>query len=203
MNTRDRRFKLCTSAIIIVLITLSTSQIPFVPSSYDNTANAKKYSNHFEQAASLANECSGEHESSQICVNNNPQTQGKDNVVGTSISTPPGPPGPQGPPGTPGEQGPPGPDKELQVRTVSGDTVSVPSSETRTATATCASDEFATGGGYFVQGPGTLTAMEPTIDDFGTPITAPNTWSVEYSNPFSASVNIQAHAECAKLVEAP
>lgn len=86
MNTRDRRFKLsCTSAIIVVIITISASQIPFIPSSYDNTANAKKYSNHFEQAASLTNECSGEHESSQICVNNNPQTQGSNNLVETPV----------------------------------------------------------------------------------------------------------------------
>ena len=45
------------------------------------------YSNHFEQAASLTNEFSGEHEGSQISVNNNPQTQGSNNLVETPVGT--------------------------------------------------------------------------------------------------------------------
>jgi hypothetical protein len=97
---------------MVVLIAISISQMSF----YDNTANliiAKKYSNHFEQAASMTNECSGDHESRQICVNNNPQTQGKVNVVDTSITTPSGLSGPQGPQGPPGEQGPSGPAVEI------------------------------------------------------------------------------------------
>lgn len=54
-------------------------------------------------------------------------------------------PGPSFPPEQilPGPSFPPGLDKELQVRTVRGDTVIVPANLARTATASCASDEFA------------------------------------------------------------
>ena len=48
---------------------------------------AQRYSTNFEQAASLVNECSGDHESDIICVNDNPQTQGENNVVNTPINT--------------------------------------------------------------------------------------------------------------------
>jgi hypothetical protein len=81
-----------------VLIAVSTSQLSSVILSDGNVVYA--YSNNFDQAASLVNNCSGDHESSQICVNTNPQTQGKENVVDTQVITPPGPPGPQGPQGT-------------------------------------------------------------------------------------------------------
>jgi hypothetical protein len=102
-------------------------------------ASARKYSNnHFEQAASLVNNCSGDGISGIICVNDNPQTQGEENVVNTPLNSqisnparegPRGPPGPQGPQGDKGDtgdtgpRGPPGPDKELQVRTVSSSIV--------------------------------------------------------------------------------
>jgi hypothetical protein len=58
--------------------------------------------------------------------------------------------GPQGPQGIQGIQGPAGPDKELQVRSVAGNSVTIPSGQTRTATASCDPDEVVTGGGIRV-----------------------------------------------------
>src|SRR5574341_1205653 len=102
MGSGEIEFKLTYySVIAIVLVGVSTSQLlSTILTNGNSTINAyAKYLTNFDQAGSLVNKCSGDHESSQICVNNNPQTQGKDNVVDTSITTPPGPPGEQGPPG--------------------------------------------------------------------------------------------------------
>jgi hypothetical protein len=196
MNTRDKRFKLsCTSAIIIVLITISASQITFILTSYDNTANAKKYSNHFEQAASLTNECSGEHESSQICVNNNPQTQGKDNDVNTQVSTPPGPQGPpgqQGPPGEQGPPGPPGPTANIETIQRESEQVVIHPGAVDHATATCNPDEKVTGGG-FSGSPGLDHVT--SLRDGDT-----NDWVAGAVNPTSQDKIIISFVECAKVV---
>ena len=112
-NNTKRNRTLSISVIGILLVAVSTTQLaPMIGSSNNIFANNvyAKYSNNFDQTASLANECSGDHESNIICVNNNPQTQGRDNIVNTPITTPQGSPGPPGPPGP---QGPPGPLGEI------------------------------------------------------------------------------------------
>ena len=63
------------------------------------------------RAASLVNNCSGDDESRQICVNNNQESQGKNNDNNAQITTPPGPPGPQGPQGIQGPRGETGADR--------------------------------------------------------------------------------------------
>lgn len=77
---------------VLIIVAGSTTQLSSMIVSKGNIADnvyAQRYSTSLEQAASLVNNCSGDHESSQICVNNNPQTQGKDNDVSTQITTPP------------------------------------------------------------------------------------------------------------------
>ncbi len=74
------------------------------------------YSSNFNSAASLVINCSGDHESSQNCVNNNLESQGKNNDNNAQVSTLPGPPGPQGPAGPAGSQG------EQGLQGVKGDT---------------------------------------------------------------------------------
>lgn len=114
---------------------------------------------------------------------------------------PQGPTGPQGPQGIQGEQGPPGPDKELQVRTDSGDVLTVAPDTTLTVTAPCNSDEVATGGGYEIDDE--FNEVNPSVVHSGTPSNAPNTWSFTLSNPGPLPVDILAFVECAKLVDVP
>lgn len=83
----------------------------------------KKYTNIFDQAASLTINCIGDHSN---CIGTNLQTEGENNVINPLIGLhggrgapgpqgepgkigPQGPPGPTGPPGPQGEQGPIGP----------------------------------------------------------------------------------------------
>ena len=187
------------------------------------------YSTNFEQAASQVINCSGDDESSQICVNNNQETQGKDNDNYAQTTTPPGPPGPQGPAGPAGATGatgatgpagpagatgatgatrPAGPTQELQVRTVPGNLVTVPSGQVGSSRASCAADELATGGGTTISNPGSNQVNEPDVD-FGTrsgslgPTDAPNQWHFGLFNPGPNSMDILSYAECAKLVNAP
>jgi integrase len=157
-----------------------------------------KYSNNFDQAASLVNECSGDHESDIICVNNNPQTQGEDNVVNTPIDTTIA--SGQGPPGPAGPQGPAGPKQVLQVREVESDVVVVSSATTGQATANCDADEVVTGGGARVfENPPPENELNPNNSGFR----VDNGWEVEYRNPGPDTIFITAFAECAKLVDAP
>ena len=114
----------------------------------------------------------------------------------------PGAPGAQGPQGIQGEQGLPGPDKDLQVRTVTGNLVNVPSSQLGISTALCAVDEVATGGGMFLRKFGTDIGLSSVLD-VGLPTAQPNSWEVSYENPGPDVVQIQAFAECAKLVDVP
>ena len=111
---------------------------------------------------------------------------------------PQGPAGPQGSQGVQGAQGPPGPDKELQVRSVAGNTVSIPSGQTRTATASCNSDEVVTGGGVrVVDGINTVNPTHTFQGIHG----SPNTFELTYTNIGGGEASIQVFAECAKLVQ--
>jgi hypothetical protein len=107
MKSRNQGLKLYTSVIAVLLVAVSTTQLSSMVLSEDNVVYA--YSTNFEQSASLVNNCSGDDESSQICVNNNQESQGKNNDNIAQITTPPGPPGPQGPAGPQGPQGIQGP----------------------------------------------------------------------------------------------
>jgi len=124
--------------------------------------------------------------------------------------------GPQGPQGEPGPQGPPGPDKELQVRTVVGDSQEVQSGDFVAATAICDPDEVVTGGGAttsYVSGEGSNVVnpsitevgapLNPTDGWSGAPLDAPNGWWFLYENPGPEPVTIAALAECAKLIDVP
>jgi hypothetical protein len=75
-----------------------------------------------------------------------------------------------------GEQGPAGPDKELQVRTVFGDLKEIPRDSVGTATASCAPDEVATGGGYYYTSDQFSNGLNPLQNDFGSPDIQPNQW---------------------------
>jgi len=125
----------------------------------------------------------------------------KGDTGATGPAGPQGDTGPQGPQGVQGEQGPTGPDKELQVRTVLGDLVTVPPQARGHVNAQCASDEVVTGGGMEVQDE--INVINPTIGDNGSPPFNPNMWRAIYDNPGPQPVVVRAFAECAKLVDAP
>jgi hypothetical protein len=127
-----------------------------------------------------------------------PGPQGLTGLKGdTGASGPQGPPGPQGPQGIQGIQGPAGPDKELQVRSVVGNSVTIPSGQTRTATASCDSDEVVTGGGIrVVDGINTVNPTHVFQGIHG----SPNTFELTYTNIGGGEATIQVFAECAKLV---
>jgi hypothetical protein len=108
------------SVTTILLIAASALQLSSMTLSNSNVVYA--YSSNFNSAASLVINCSGDGEGSRICVNNNPQTQGKDNDVNNQISTLPGPQGPAGPPGPAGPQGEPGLQGIQGIQGVKGDT---------------------------------------------------------------------------------
>jgi len=114
---------------------------------------------------------------------------------------PQGPQGIQGEQGTQGEQGPPGPDKELQVRQVMGSFIEVPAHTFRTASVSCNSDEFVTGGGYRING-----RLNDAIHVFEEAISGPPPgWSIMIANAdelnLGNSLGLAAVAECAKLVD--
>jgi collagen triple helix repeat protein len=111
---------LSMSVTTILLIAASALQLSSMTLSNGNVVYA--YSSNFNSAASLVINCSGDGEGSRICVNNNPQTQGKDNDVNNQISTLPGPQGPAGPPGPAGPQGEPGLQGIQGIQGVKGDT---------------------------------------------------------------------------------
>ena len=71
----------------------------------------------------------------------------------------------------------------------------------RTATASWASDEFATGGGHEIRD--LTNEKNPTISSDAVPDDAPNTWSFTLANPGPDEVVIRAFAVCAKLVNLP
>ena len=108
------------------------------------------------QAASLANECSGEQNSGTICVNDSPLIQGDKNTVNTPISSQisnpveQGPPGPQGPKGDTGPAGPAGPAFVPTIYRVNGpETTNIAGTGfTDPSTAECDDGDLVTGGGH-------------------------------------------------------
>ena len=169
---------------------MSAAQLSSMIVSNGNMADdvyAQGYSTSFEQAASLVNNCAGDHGSSQICVNNNPQTQGKSNDVNTQITTPQVPPGP------------PGSDKVLQQRQVSSLIFSddpilpiVQPAATAIFSAKCNSDEIVTGGGYRMSegGFGIVEFQGATFTD-----SIPE-WTVRVTNHGNTVFTFEALAEC-------
>jgi hypothetical protein len=151
-----------------------------------NEASARKYSNHFEQAASLVNDCSGDDGGGIICVNDNPQTQGEENIVNTPVNSQIFNPVKEGP------------KQELEVRTVLGDEVTVPREESGTSIASCDPDEKVTGGGSKVI-PAVGSSLNWRLEHFA----LGNSYRVSVFNPGMPLVTIQAEAECAKLVDVP
>ena len=178
-----------SSILLILMITtvMSTSQLMSTTTNGETAVNDAyaKYSN--SQAQSQAIYC-GEGESSGInCANNGPQSLGDSTATALTplqIANPVR------------EE----PDKELQVRKVAGEPVSVPPGELGSASAECGPGEVATGGGIFVAD--FVNTINPTTDDGGIPENQPNTWVVDYFNPGPESVDIAANAICTMLVDA-
>jgi hypothetical protein len=180
--------------MFIILIVVSTAQISSMIASNGyfaaDNVYAQRYTTNFEQAASLVNNCSGDDESSQICVNTNPQTQGKDNNVNTQVTTPPGPAGP---------------DKVLEQRQVSSfiptDPPSLPIVQpggTGTFSAKCNTDEIVTGGGYRIsEGAFGIVEFQGATATDSTPA-----WTVTITNHGSTLFTFEVFAECVKLVDA-
>jgi collagen triple helix repeat protein len=124
MGTNIRKTKgirtLSMSVTTILLVAASVIQLSSMTLSNGNVVYA--YSSNFNSAASLVINCSGDHQSSQNCVNNNLESQGKNNDNNAQVSTPPGPPGPQGPAGPAGSQGEQGLQGIQGIQGVKGDT---------------------------------------------------------------------------------
>jgi hypothetical protein len=178
---------------VIILLVVSAAQLSsFIASNGYFAADnvyAQRYSTNFEQAASLVNNCSGDHESSQICVNTNPQTQGKDNDVNTRVTTPPGPAGP---------------DQVLEKRQVISTTPPgtlpiVQPGQISTRSAECNSDEIVTGGGYRIS-TGAFGVVEFQGETVTNSIPA---WTVTIQNRGDSLFIFEVIAECVKLVDAP
>ena len=158
---------------------------------------------------SFVNECGLDESSGINYVATGPQTQADCSATATPIVSnaggqgqqgPPGPAGPQGPKGDAGKQGLPGPDKELQVRTVDGDEVVAQPNVLTIVVTECAEDELATGRGIGRQ---STSGDNPGLQDHRIPTNDPTTWELRYLNPGPNPVDIQAFAECAKLVDVP
>ena len=116
---------------------------------------------------------------------------------------PQGEPGPQGPKGDTGDSGPPGPEKELQVRHVTSEVVTIPGNPPGTITTIfteCADDEIVVGGGYSTSYWGGIIAGNAKFSPWVTESSTDNGWLVEYTPRSQNPVNVQAFAECAKLV---
>jgi hypothetical protein len=191
---RNRALPVSISVSVIILVAVSTAQLSSMITSDDNIAAvpvyAKRHSTNFEQAASLVNNCSGDGASGTICVNNNPQTEGKNNDVNTPINSQIS---------NTVEAAPPGPNQILQARQVSSDSVIVAPGTTENALANCDADEVVTGGGELVRNAATGNELNP--DHSG--VRVGNGWLVTYTNPGPENIEIIAFAECAQLVDVP
>jgi hypothetical protein len=123
-------------------------------------------------------------------VNNNPQTQGKDNDVSTQITTPPAAEGP---------------DQVLEKRQVvttpppGGELPIVQPGANVTRSAECNSDEIVTGGGYRIS-TGAFGLVEFQGETVTNSIPA---WTVTIQNRGSTLFTFEVIAECVKLVDAP
>jgi hypothetical protein len=182
---------LSTSVIMLLIVAvIGSSSNNFIP----QNVYAGKYSTINEQAASPVNNCSGDN-----CIINNPQTQtqGKDNVVNTEITTRSGSSGPPG--ATPGPGPGPGPNQQqLQVRQVNGDPTLVLPNSSGAAVANCDPNENVTGGGLIFGEIGSVLSNE--INPQYSERASENGWEVTYFNPGPRDINILAFAECASLV---
>jgi hypothetical protein len=77
-----------------------------------------------------------------------------------------------------------------------------PGGQITTAVAECADDELATGGGILSTSTDN-NIVNPAWQHRGIPLSDPTTWELNYANPAQDPVQIQAYAECAKLVDVP
>ena len=84
-----------------------------------------------------------------------------------------------------------------------GSSTTVPPGELRTATASCEPGEVVTGGGVTQFSINFLNQDNPGTFTSGNAVQNPTEWRYDYFNPGPIRVQIQAVAECAKLVEAP
>jgi hypothetical protein len=82
-----------------------------------------------------------------------------------------------------------------------GSLVTVDANQQGESTASCESDEVVTGGGANIVET-TNTVNPHTADGGGPSDTNPTAWEYFYSNPGPLQVGLQAHAICAKLVDA-
>jgi hypothetical protein len=114
---------------------------------------------------------------------------------------PQGPPGPQGPKGDTGDSGT---DKVLQARVVESEVRELPPEPNFSLiTATCDTDEVATGGGYNVQEkqfPFENTVNYQVIEP--DPGQLSNAWELRIQNTGPDTIIVSTFAVCAKLVDA-
>jgi hypothetical protein len=173
---RNRALPVSISISVIILVAASTAQL-------SGTPVRARYSTNFEEAASLANSCSGEQ---SPCISNNVQTEGENNVPTVLVSGPPGPAGPK---------------QELQVREVFSELQDIPSGGSGAVEAKCASDEIPTGGGTSLSR--TVNESISTSGESDSSTASPG-WEYEFKNINSKiPVKIGTFVECAKLVDAP
>jgi hypothetical protein len=184
----------------MIVIMGTTTLVPMLQQQQANAASLRQHSN-------LLNNCYRP----DLCRQSNVHqgTAGNDNQVTgfgdlsnngntptTNTST--GAPGPAGPKGDPGA---PGPDKILTSREVPGDLKSGGPQSFITAFANCGSGEVITGGGYGVSPQG--LGVEFFVDSNKRDNDGSNSWFVEIFNNSSGTLNLEAFAECAKLVPPP
>jgi hypothetical protein len=166
-----------------------------------------KYSNSQSQSQIIDCQSGGSGGGSPICANSGPLIQA-DGTANTPINSQisnggrEGVPGPAGPPGPPGPEGPPGTsgaEKELQVRSVDGTPLSIPSGQQGVRSVACGPGEVATGGSY---------TISPFLNEINPDIIADeglgsNVWFVTVNNPGPNAIEIIPHVQCAKLVDVP
>jgi Collagen triple helix repeat (20 copies) len=215
MNRNVRTLIGCFAVALMLIVNVS------FPIQFGDARN--RYANQFDAAALLVNNCSGDN---SHCVGNNVLTEGENNDPNIFVTGPSGPAGPkgdkgdigatgatgpagptgatgpQGPPGTQGPAGPPGTsgaEKELQVSSVDGNPLVIPSDQQGVRSVACGSGEVATGGSYTISP--FLNEINPDIiTDEGL---GSNVWFVTVNNPGPNAIEIIPHVQCAKLVDVP
>ncbi len=157
-----------------------------------------KYEN--TQTQSLLNDCqAGNAGSASNCAITSPQTQA-DGVASTPTNLQISDIGIQGPQGDRDPEGMPEDVQSLEVRQQPGNLVTVAPNTAGNSTATCSSDEEATGGGsaWTSSGNAPPNLGVSTFVEEG----PPDSYVIGVDNNGQESVLIQALAECAKLVQA-
>lgn len=199
MNRSEKGFnpKLTSTFVTAVtLIAVSTSQLsPIVLFNGDVV-----YGYYNSQSQSNANDCGLDQTTGINCANNGPLMQGNGLASSPVIAQSAGQDqqGPQGPPG------PPGPDKKIQTRIVESDVRIIPPDPNFSLiTATCASDEVATGGGYSVQ---EQLGVHDNLINYQViepdPGQLANAWELRIQNPGPETIEVVTFAVCAKLADA-